>query len=101
MYLAMNRFRIARGHEDSFVDHWRRRESHLAAVPGFVRFHLLEGPASEEHTLFASYTEWESKEAFEAWTRSEAFRLAHAAAGATPREIFVGPPQLELFESVL
>lgn len=101
MFLAMNRFRIARGHEETFIAHWRQRESYLDEVPGFVRFHLLQGPQTEEYTLFASHTEWESEEAFENWTRSEAFMKAHANAGKSPREIYLGPPQLELFNAVL
>lgn len=101
MYLAMNRFRIVRGQEDAFVDHWRNRESYLEEVPGFVRFHLLKGPETEEYTLFSSFSEWTSAEAFEGWTRSEAFRAAHANAGGSSRDYYLGPPQLELFESVL
>ncbi|NEV61390.1 antibiotic biosynthesis monooxygenase family protein [Thiorhodococcus minor] len=101
MYLAMNRFSIARGKEDAFVEVWRSRESHLEEVPGFVRFHLLKGPESADHTLFSSFSEWESEEAFVAWTHSEAFRAAHANAGKETRDFYLGPPQLELFESVL
>ena len=51
-------------------------------------------------TLFASHTTWESKAAFEAWTRSEEFRKAHANAGIK-RDIYRGPPQLEFFEDAL
>jgi len=101
MFIAMNRFRIAPGREDDFIAHWKQRESYLDAVPGYVRFHLLQGPQTEEYTLFSSYSEWESAAAFEAWTHSESFRKAHANAGKSPREIYLGPPQLELFESVL
>ncbi len=101
MFLAMNRFKIARGHEETFIEHWRQRESYLDEVPGFLRFHLLKGPQTEEYTLFSSHAEWESAAAFEAWTRSEAFRKAHANAAKSPREIYLGPPQLELFEAVL
>lgn len=101
MYIAMNRFRIVRGHEDTFVDYWRKRESYLDEVPGFVRFHLLRGPQTDEYTLFASHTEWQSEQHFHDWTRSEAFRKAHASAGSSPREIYLGPPQLELFDAVL
>lgn len=101
MFLAMNRFRIARGQEAAFVDHWRQRESHLASVPGFVRFHLLEGPQTDTDTLFVSHTEWRDEAAFDAWTRSDAFRLAHANAGKSPRAFYLGPPQLELFKAVL
>ncbi|MFD2111566.1 antibiotic biosynthesis monooxygenase family protein [Thiorhodococcus fuscus] len=101
MFLAMNRFRIARGHEETFIELWRNRESHLDQVPGFLRFHLLKGPETEEYTLFSSFSEWESEQAFEGWTRSEAFCTAHANAGNTPREIYLGPPELELFSAVI
>jgi heme-degrading monooxygenase HmoA len=101
MYLAMNRFRIALGQEDAFVQMWRERDSHLASVPGFVRFHLLRGATTDQYTLFASHTEWESEAAFVAWTQSEAFRAAHANAGKSSRDMYMGPPQLEMFESVI
>lgn len=101
MFLAMNRFRIVRGKEDAFVEHWRNRNSYLDEVPGFQGFHLLRGESTDEYTLFASHSVWESEAAFAAWTRSEAFRKAHMAAGQSPRDFYLGPPQLELFESVL
>jgi len=105
MFLAMNRFRIKKGGEAQFVEHWRKRESYLAEVPGFQGFHLLQlEPLSDEpceYTLFASHTMWASEQAFDDWTQSEAFRKAHANAAQTPRELYMGPPQLELFKAVL
>ncbi len=101
MFLAMNRFRIAPGKEDDFVEHWRKRNSYLDEVPGFVSFNLLRGASTEECTLFASHSVWESEAVFEAWTKSEAFRKAHMQAGQSARDIYLGPPNLELFESVL
>lgn len=100
MFIAMNRFRIARGREEDFVAVWKHRESHLDGVPGFREFHLLRGPMDEQCTLFASHSVWESRAAFEAWTRSEAFRRAHAGAGGT-RDLYLGPPQFEGFDVVL
>ncbi|MDX9740609.1 MAG: antibiotic biosynthesis monooxygenase [Gammaproteobacteria bacterium] len=100
MFIAMNRFRIVPGREEDFVDMWRQRESHLHEVPGFREFHLLRGPTAEDHTLFASHSVWDSAEAFENWTRSEAFRKAHAGAGGR-RDLYLGPPQFEGFEAVL
>lgn len=101
MFIAMNRFRIARGREAEFVEHWKRRESYLDQVPGFREFHLLEGPAADDHTVFVSHTTWDSEQAFADWTRSEAFRRAHAQAGQTPRDFYLGPPQLEFFRAVI
>jgi len=100
MYIAMNRFRIAAGKEQEFIEIWRNRDTHLNAVPGFKSFNLLQGPRNDEFTLFASHSIWESRDAFEAWTKSEAFRQAHANAGMA-KGVYLGPPQFEGFEAVL
>ena len=99
MYLTMNRFRVKPGQEDSFEAIWKSRDSHLPQVKGFVAFHLMKGEERDGYRLYASHTLWESRAAFEAWTRSEAFRAAHKGAGAHA-DIYLGPPELELFESV-
>ena len=44
-------------------------------------------------------TEWDSHAFFEAWTHSEAFRLAHKDAGEH-RDLYLGHPQFEGFASV-
>lgn len=100
MYIAMNRFRIAPGREETFEEAWRRRESHLDEVPGFREFHLLRGPSEEGFTLYASHTVWESAAAFTAWTESEAFQKAHSQ-GRMPEGTVLGPPRFEGFEVVL
>ena len=100
MYIAMNRFRIHHGQEEAFEAVWRERDSHLEGVPGFRQFELLRGPRHDDHTLYASHTVWESRQAFEDWTRSEAFRAAHANAGAH-KHLYLGPPEFEGFDVVL
>ena len=100
MFLAMNRFKIARGFEDGFEKVWRERDSYLSEVEGFVSFNLMKGMATEEFVLYASHSVWQSKEAFEAWTDSEHFRKAHAQASA-PKGTYLAHPDLELFDSVL
>lgn len=101
MYIAMNRFRIKPGCEEDFIDIWRSRDSYLDTVPGFKSFHLLQGATGENGTLFASHSIWESRQDFINWTESEQFRKAHAGAGGKTRDIYLGPPQFEGFESVL
>ena len=66
MFIAMNRFRVAKGSEAAFEQVWLSRDSHLDKVPGFVEFHLLKGPEAEDHTLYASHTVWENRAVFEA-----------------------------------
>src|SRR5690349_4989064 len=41
MYIAMNRFRVAKGSEAAFEQVWMSRDSYLDKVRGFIEFHLL------------------------------------------------------------
>ncbi len=99
MFIAMNRFKVIRGSEADFEMVWTSRDTHLRDVPGFVTFHLLRGPEHDDHTLFASHTIWASREVFEAWTKSEAFRLAHRSAGGN-KPLYLGHPEFEGFDVV-
>ena len=96
----MNRFRIAVGRENVFEDLWRQRDSQLDGVPGFREFHLLCGATEDGATLYASHSVWDSREAFVAWTESDAFRTAHAEARA-PEGTYLGHPVFEGFEVIL
>ncbi|MDQ0469623.1 antibiotic biosynthesis monooxygenase family protein [Labrys wisconsinensis] len=99
MFIAMNRFTVKKGCEAEFESVWRQREVHIDIVPGFVEFHLLRGPEREDHTLYSSHVIWRNKADFEAWTKSEAFRLAHRDAGKGP-SLTTGHPVFEGFEVI-
>ena len=97
MFIAMNRFRVRKGSEDAFEEVWLNRDTHLEKVPGFVEFHLLKGPPTDDYTLYASHSVWRSRAAFEAWTKSDAFRAAHNRAGEN-KPLYLDHPQFEGFE---
>ena len=97
MFIAMNRFRVRTGSEDAFEEVWLKRDTHLEKVPGFVEFHLLKGPQTDDYTLYASHSVWRSRAAFEAWTKSDAFRAAHNRAGEN-KPLYLDHPQFEGFE---
>ena len=99
MFIAMNRFKVQKGSEHDFEQIWAKRETHLGEMPGFVVFHLLKGPDREDHTLYSSHTIWETRDAFEAWTKSEQFRKAHSSAGAN-KPLYLGHPEFEGFTVV-
>ena len=99
MFIAMNRFKVSRGAEAEFEQVWTSRDSHLQGVRGFVEFHLLRGPEREDHVLYSSHSLWRSRADFEAWTRSEACRLAHRDAGQN-RPLYLGHPEFEGFEII-
>jgi heme-degrading monooxygenase HmoA len=67
VYIAMNRFRVAPGHEADFESIWAKRKSYLDSMPGFREFHLLRGPTEEGATLYASHSVWASYGAFQTW----------------------------------
>ena len=96
----MNRFKIAPGKESQFEDIWKNRETHLDNVEGFQKFNLLKGPTSKEHTLYTSHSIWNSKDDFENWKSSEAFRKAHSG-GGQHQGIYLGHPEFEGFEVIL
>ena len=101
MFIAMNRFQVKTGSEQAFETVWRTRESYLSNMAGFVEFHLLKGPVADDHTLYSSHTTWVDKAAFEAWTRSEEFRRAHARAdNKTGESLYLGHPKFEGFEVI-
>jgi len=102
MFIAMNRFKVAKGEETAFETVWSTRKTRLDEMPGFLAFHLLKGPEKEDHTLYSSHTTWATKTDFTAWTKSEQFRDSHRNAGQ-PREkpLFLGHPEFEGFETVL
>ena len=99
MFIAMNRFKVLPDATEAFEQVWTTRDSHLREVPGFVAFHLLRGPAREDHVLYSSHAVWRSRADFEAWTRSEQFRLAHRDAGQN-RPLYLGHPEFEGFEVI-
>ncbi|MGI9379625.1 MAG: antibiotic biosynthesis monooxygenase family protein, partial [Methyloligellaceae bacterium] len=94
-----NRFQVVKGRETEFEEVWKSRDSHLDQVEGFVEFHLLRGPEADDYTLYCSHSVWASESAFEAWTKSEQFRKAHANAGQTSG-MYLGPPQFEAFQVI-
>ena len=100
MYIAMNRFQIIRGQEETFEELWRNRETYLNKVSGFREFQLLRGASEDDYTLYASHSVWDSRQAFEGWTQSESFRKAHAQAGGA-KAVYLGHPRFEGFEVVL
>jgi heme-degrading monooxygenase HmoA len=96
MFIAMNRFKVIKGAEKDFENVWLTRETHLGEMPGFIVFHLLKGPEREDHVLYSSHTMWRSHADFEAWTKSEQFRKAHARAGSN-KPMYLGHPEFEGF----
>jgi heme-degrading monooxygenase HmoA len=99
-YIAMNNFRVALDQAEQFEERWRHRQRLVYNAPGFVSFRLLRGEVRDGAVHYVSHATWTSKTAFEDWTRSESFVLAHRG-DPLPRGMVLGPPQLECFDVVV
>src|ERR1700734_3526634 len=99
MFIAMNRFRVKRGSEEAFEKVWLTRDTYLDCVPGFMEFHLLKGPETEDHTLYASHTIWQSKAAFEALDKiGGVSRRPCARRNETTGPLYLEHPKFEGFD---
>ena len=96
MFIAMNNFKVAKGKEADFEQVWRERQSYLKEVPGFVQFALLKGDAEGE---YISHSSWQDRDAFIAWTKSEAFAAGHRQASLMG--VLEGPPQVKTYEALI
>ncbi len=96
MFIAMNRFMIAPGKGEDFERVWKSRDTYLQNVPGIIRFALLRGDAEGE---YVSHSTWANRDAFLAWTQSEAFTAGHRQGSLAG--ILAGPPQINLYEAVI
>lgn len=96
MFVAMNNFKVVPGQEATFEQRWRERKTYLDQVPGFIEFALLRCDTAGE---YISHSIWESRTAFEAWTRSEAFTAGHRQ--GSMQGILAGHPEAKLYERVL
>lgn len=81
MYVVMNKLTVApegaAGLEAGFVHSSER----MRQIPGCIHFELLREEETEGNPVYMVITDWQDKDAFLAWTQSEAFRRAHAGAG--------------------
>jgi len=99
VFVVMNRIPVSPEFQEAFEERFRSRAREVDRMPGFVRNWVLR-PVDPEDP-YVVVTVWESREAFEAWTRSEAFQRGHARSGTLPREAFRGVSKLERYELIL
>lgn len=99
MFIAMNHFKVNADKCEEFERAWRERDSYLAGVDGFEKFHLLKGAIEADGAqMYASHSVWRDEAAFRAWTESEAFRKAHAQSKLSG--VLAGPPRIACWTEV-
>jgi heme oxygenase (mycobilin-producing) len=92
MIIIMNRITVAEGREQDFEQTFIERDRAVDQMTGFIDLQVLR--PSKGHT-YVVMTRWTSMEAFEAWTKSEAFLSAHRKQSPGLAET---RPVLEIYE---
>jgi heme-degrading monooxygenase HmoA len=92
MIVIMNRITVAEGREAEFEQTFVERDRAVDLMTGFIDLQVLR-PA--EGRTYIVMTRWNSREAFDAWTTSEAFRSAHKKQSPGFAE---SRPVLEIYE---
>ncbi|PID66441.1 MAG: antibiotic biosynthesis monooxygenase [Gammaproteobacteria bacterium] len=102
MYVTMNHFKIKPEYAREYVQIWKDAQVRVEDVDGFLtfKFFRLDSDEEQDYVLFASYSEWESKEKFEAWTRSKHFVNSHKT-GKKNRHMYIEHPMLKCFDVLI
>ncbi|MFC4455562.1 antibiotic biosynthesis monooxygenase [Deinococcus sonorensis] len=96
MITVMNRISVSPEYAEQFEQRFADRARMVDQMPGFVSNQVLRPVAPGDPYIVLTW--WESREAFDAWTRSDAFTQGHARSSTLPKEAFSGPNRLEVHE---
>lgn len=86
MYVVMNRLQSTQSYA-SHLEQAFRSAGLMEGVPGFIRFQFLRRTQTSTEADTAEYvalTEWEHRQAYEAWRSSESFGHAHESVHSGP-----------------
>jgi heme-degrading monooxygenase HmoA len=75
-FVAINVLTVPPERRETLEQRFARRAGEVDKTPGFQAFELLR-PVEGDDRYFV-YTRWDSQDAFQAWTQSQAFEQGHA-----------------------
>lgn len=96
MFVVCNRVQINPERAPQFEKLFLSRSHMVDQSPGFVSFQLLRPEKSDDSYIVMVV--WESKDAYKAWLKSDAFKHGHSRTGSLPDDTFMGPQRVELYE---
>lgn len=99
MFIVMNRLPVNPEYAEVFEERFTSRAREVDKMKGFVRNQVLRPTNPQEPYIVLTY--WQSKEDFETWVNSDAFKKGHAKSGTLPEGTFLGHGKLETFEVIL
>lgn len=88
-YVVMNNIPVTEEGTAVFEENFRNREQHLDSFAGFQAFRLLRPKKGNQYVVF---TQWASKEDFDAWKNSDQFKEAHKGGNVKQPAYFADRP---------
>ncbi|WLR51287.1 antibiotic biosynthesis monooxygenase family protein [Bacillus tianshenii] len=79
MYVVMNELHLPKEAKEPMKKRFGASADNMKEVPGCIEFMFLDN--EKEDGKLIVFTKWESKEDYENWVNSEAFRKAHSEGG--------------------
>ncbi len=77
MFIVSNTIKAKTGNEENVLKRFERLAG-LENVPGFIMLNILKTKSTKDYDEFTIWSKWESKDAHDAWTKTESFRASHA-----------------------
>lgn len=77
MVIVTNVSQITKGSGDKLIERFNK-VGKVEGMEGFLGLEVMLTENTKEYDEVTVSTRWESKEAFQAWTKSEAFRESHS-----------------------
>ncbi|MFV8830288.1 antibiotic biosynthesis monooxygenase family protein [Alkalihalobacterium sp. APHAB7] len=75
MYVVMNELHIPKEAKQHISERFGKSSENMKSVPGCLEFLFLDNEAEDGKQVV--FTKWETKEDYEAWLHSDAFKRAH------------------------
>ncbi|MBU8908933.1 antibiotic biosynthesis monooxygenase family protein [Desertibacillus haloalkaliphilus] len=98
MYVVMNELYVPKEAKDEMIKRFGKSADNMTNVPGCLEFLFLNH--EEEDGKQIVFTKWESKEAYEAWVESDAFKKAHKERRESKEKSPASGNQLNAYEVV-
>lgn len=98
MIAVANRIYVHPEYADAFESRFQDRAGLVDEMEGFISNQVLRPTA--EGDPYVVLTFWESRDAFQNWVGSDAFRKGHARSGTLPDEAFPKKSKLEIHDVI-
>ncbi|UOE94584.1 heme oxygenase [Alkalihalobacillus sp. LMS39] len=86
MVIVTNTVKIQPGFAEKLIERFNK-VGKVEGMEGFLGLEVLLTENTKDYDEVTISTRWENKEAFHGWTRSDAFKEAHAHRGGQPEFI--------------